>query len=157
MGNDKSTNHPDAEFKYKVRVSGTILDGNKRVVQSLMDIHGIGPQISSALIKIIDIDKGVKLGELSDAQIEKVENAIQNLDQYLPEWMLNHRNDYSTGKNIHLVGPDLEMANREEINRQKRIKSYIGVRHSVHLPVRGQRTRTSFRRGKTVGVSRRKR
>jgi small subunit ribosomal protein S13 len=38
----------------------------------------------------------------------------------------------------------------------KRIRSYKGVRHSLGLPVRGQRTRSNFRKnkGKVLGVKR---
>jgi small subunit ribosomal protein S13 len=43
-----------------------------------------------------------------------------------------------------------------DINELKRIKCYRGIRHAAKLPVRGQRTRGSFRTGKTVGVSRKK-
>ncbi len=70
--------------------------------------------------------------------------------------MVNRQKDPYSGDNIHLVGPDLELMNREDINLQKKLKSYTGVRHALGLPVRGQRTRTSFRKGTTIGVSRKK-
>ena len=38
----------------------------------------------------------------------------------------------------------------------KKIKSYRGVRHSQRQPVRGQRTRSHFRKGKSMGVSKAK-
>ena len=44
-----------------------------------------------------------------------------------------------------------------DIDKLKKIRCYRGVRHMQGLPVRGQRTRSSFRKsGKTVGVSREK-
>ena len=38
----------------------------------------------------------------------------------------------------------------------KKIHSYKGIRHESGLPVRGQRTRSSFRTGGIVGVSKKK-
>ncbi|MEM3670025.1 MAG: 30S ribosomal protein S13, partial [Nitrososphaerota archaeon] len=53
------------------------------------------------------------------------------------------------------VGPDLELNIKENIQREMRIKSWRGVRHSLGLKVRGQRTRTTGRKGGPVGVARR--
>lgn len=36
------------------------------------------------------------------------------------------------------------------------MRAYRGVRHQHGLPVRGQRTRGSFRKNKTVGVQKKK-
>jgi hypothetical protein len=36
------------------------------------------------------------------------------------------------------------------------MRAYKGVRHELGQPVRGQRTRSSFRTQKTVGVARKK-
>ena len=43
-----------------------------------------------------------------------------------------------------------------DIKMLKKIKSYKGIRHSLGLPVRGQRTRSNFRKnkGKVMGVKR---
>jgi small subunit ribosomal protein S13 len=144
------------DFRHLVRVSGVVLDGNLDIVRALTRIKGIGPRISNSLIKSTGIKPDTKLGSLNDSDIEKIESEIKDLDKVLPSWMLNQQKDRDTGKDIHLVGPDLEMAKRESINLQREHKSYRGIRHSLGLPVRGQRTRTSFRRGTTVGVKRKK-
>lgn len=73
-----------------------------------------------------------------------------------PSWLLNRRKDVETGENSHLSGVALDLKKREDINRLRKIKSYKGFRHELGLPVRGQRTRSSFRRNKTVGVSKKK-
>jgi small subunit ribosomal protein S13 len=98
----------------------------------------------------------VKLGSLNEKEIEKIEDAIKNIDKYVPGWMVNHQKEPNSGKNVHFTGPDLDMANREDITEQQKTKSYRGIRHSLGLPVRGQRTRTSFRHGPAIGVSRKK-
>jgi len=156
INNKSEDKKEDEEFKYRLRLAGFILDGNLDIVRALTGIKGIGYQTSLALVKSLRIKADRKLGTLSDNEINKIENAVQNLDKYLPEWMLNRQRDPYSGKDKHLIGPDLEMSLREDISRLRRIKSYRGIRHALGLPVRGQRTRTSFRKGVTVGVTRKK-
>ena len=42
-------------------------------------------------------------------------------------------------------------AQENDVKRLKRIRSYVGVRHGQGLPVRGQRTKSNFRRNKGKG------
>ena len=140
----------------RVRVAGVILDGNLDLDRAITGIKGMGLRVSKALAKSLGFKKGVKLSSLNEEDIGNLEKAIVELDQKLPPWMLNRQKDYITGKHTHLVGPELDITNRSDIDRQKKIRSYRGVRHSLNLPVRGQRTRSSFRTGGTVGVVRMK-
>lgn len=146
----------DTNFRYLVRVSGVVLDGKKDIKRSLTHIKGIGYQMSKSIVNILKINPETKLGNLDEKQIEEIENTIKTINKYLPNFMLNRRNDRFVGENFHLTGVDLDLANREDINIQKKLKSYRGMRHSLGLPVRGQRTRTSFRHGPAIGVSRKK-
>ncbi|MBP1357848.1 MAG: 30S ribosomal protein S13, partial [Sulfolobus sp.] len=57
---------------------------------------------------------------------------------------------------LHLISSDLLFYVRNDIEREKKIKSWRGVRHSLGLKVRGQRTRTTGRTGMTIGVKRSK-
>jgi small subunit ribosomal protein S18e len=50
----------------------------------------------------------------------------------------------------------LETKLREDIERMKKIKTHKGIRHHWGLKVRGQRTKTTGRRGATVGVTKKK-
>nr|AAX30684.2 SJCHGC06893 protein [Schistosoma japonicum] len=43
-----------------------------------------------------------------------------------------------------------------DLERLKRMRSHRGIRHYWGLRVRGQHTKTTGRRGRTVGVSRKK-
>jgi small subunit ribosomal protein S13 len=70
--------------------------------------------------------------------------------------MLNRKRDPVTGEDKHLAVSELELTHKMDIDLMRKLKSYKGVRHSIGLPVRGQRTRGSFRKGKTVGVSKKK-
>jgi len=146
----------EQEFRPLVRVLGVISDGNLTVERALMKIKGIGPQISHSLKYITNIQKNTKIGNLNDEEIAELEDVIENLNKHLPQWMLNHQRDINTGETIHLITSELDMSLREDINRQKKIKSYKGIRHSLGLPVRGQRTRSTFRKGATIGVTRKK-
>ncbi|MFC2154220.1 30S ribosomal protein S13 [Candidatus Altiarchaeota archaeon] len=146
----------EAGFQHRVRVAGVVLDGNLPPERALTKIRGIGPRIATSIKPFINLQGKKRVGELSEKEIEELEKILGDLDKHLPKWMLNRQRDPETGKNIHLLGPDLEMSQREDINLLRRLKVYRGVRHSLNLPVRGQRTRTTSRRGTTIGVSRRK-
>ena len=57
-----------------------------------------------------------------------------------------------TGENLHLITSDIELTVRNDIEREKAVSSWRGIRHMFGLKVRGQRTRTSGRKGGAVGV-----
>ena len=158
--NEKSKNaeesKEDKEFRHLVRVCGVIVDGKLRINRALMKVKGIGPEVSNSVLPILNLPTGTKIGSLTDGEIEKIEVVIENLDKHIPGWMLNRQRDIETGKNRHLLTADLDMSLREDLNRMKKMRSYKGIRHSLNLPVRGQRTRSSFRHGATMGVSRKK-
>ena len=153
---EKTVAAQDDDFRQRVRVSGVILDGGKELSQAITSIRGIGMRTAKITTKKLGYKKGKKLGSLTDKDIEKLEEKIENLKTITPEWMLNKQKEPNTGETTHLIGPDLDMSLREDITRQQKIKSYKGIRHSLHLPVRGQRTRSSFRKGATLGVVRKK-
>jgi small subunit ribosomal protein S13 len=147
----------EEEFKHMVRIARKDVDGNKPVANALADIKGVGIALSGAICKKMGLDLNQKMGYLSDNKINEIEEAIRDPKKYeVPEWMLNRRNDYETGKTEHLIESDLMMRLRDDLNRMKKIRSYKGRRHEVGLPVRGQRTKSTFRKGTSVGVRRRR-
>jgi small subunit ribosomal protein S13 len=120
-------------------------------------VKGIGVNFAYALCRLLGIDPEKRIGFLTDAEIEKIEKAVADpLSIGIPAWMLNRRKDYETGKDMHLVGADLIYYVRRDIEREKRIKSWRGIRHALGLKVRGQRTATTGRIGMTIGVQRRR-
>ncbi len=146
-----------AEFKGIVRIFGTDLRGDRTLELALTGIKGIGIMMARAIAHIIDVSPQEKLGNLPDDKIEEIEEVINHPhDHGLPSWMLNRRRDYVTGRDIHIVGADLIISLREDLNRLRKIRSYRGIRHELGLPVRGQRTKSTFRTGRTLGVSRKK-
>ena len=145
------------EFKHLVRIARKDIKGDKTIENALADIRGVGKAFSRAVGISMNLDLDQKIGNLSDDEINKIEEGIKDPKSLnIPDWMLNRRNDYETGETGHLIESDLMMALREDLNRMKKTRSYKGRRHEVGLPVRGQRTKSTFRKGSSVGVRRRR-
>ncbi len=144
-------------FKYIVRIAGVDIDGRWKTVYGLSKIKGVGVNLAYAICRMLGIDPNKRLGFLTEAEIKKIENALKDPKAIgIPTWMLNRRKDYTTGQDMHLIGADLIFAVKQDIEREKRIKSWRGIRHALGLKVRGQRTHTTGRTGITVGVSKRR-
>ena len=140
-----------------VRIAGTDVKGENQLFVSLQKIRGVGSVFANAICKVNNLDKNKKVGDLSSTEIKKIEETLKNPAKFgIPDWMFNRRKDLETGENKHLVGPDLSFTQKQDVKKMINVKSYRGVRHMYGLPVRGQRTRSSFRKGKTVGVVRKK-
>jgi small subunit ribosomal protein S13 len=152
----KKITHHSADFKYIVRLSNTDIDGEKNVIYGITTIKGIGLHMASLITDKSGINRYMKIGNLSDTQIEKLQSAIDSISKNAPIWMLNHRKDYDTGENIHLIGSEIDIILRDEINIMKKIRSYRGIRHERGLPVRGQKTKSNNRKGLALGVSKKK-
>lgn len=147
-----------AEFKHIVRLAGRDLDGTRRVTYALTQIKGISIRLADAIVKKVEVPSDKRLGFLSEAEIRRIENAVLNITNYdLPSWLLNRRKDLESGKNIHLITSDLDLQMKEDIEKERAMKSWRGHRHSYGLKVRGQRTRTTGRKGRSVGVRKRRR
>ncbi len=147
----------DKNFRHIVRVANTDLKGERNIVDALRKIKGVSFVIAGALCTILKVNPSKKAGELSDAELEKIDVSLKDLSKLgFPAWVFNRRKDYETGKDTHLLGPDLDYQKDNDIKRLKKIKAYRGSRHAFGLPVRGQRTRSNFRKnkGKVTGVVR---
>ena len=145
-----------AETQQIIRLVEANLDGRKDIESAIRRIPGVSFMFANAIVKHGGFEKK-KLGELSEEEIRKLESVITEPEKYsIPSWLYNRRKEPSTAKDKHLSASTLEFAVKMDINEMKKIKSYKGIRHSAGLPVRGQRTRSSFRHGKSVGVSRKK-
>jgi len=142
----------DKDFKYFVRIANTDLDGNKQISYALTKIKGVSYMLSNALCNIAHIDKAAKTGFLKDEQVKKIDSILADpLHFGLPIWMMNRRNNYEDGKDYHHITTDLTLAKENDIKRLKKIRSYRGIRHGLGLPLRGQRTKSNFRRNKGKG------
>ena len=116
------------------RIAGVNIPQNKLVHVGLTYIYGIGDKISSDICKSLSISKSKRVNELSDEQILKIREFI---DQ-----------KYS-------VEGDLRRENSLSIKRLIDLATYRGSRHRKKLPVRGQRTRCNSRtrKGKAIAIA----
>ncbi len=144
------------EFKHIVRILDTDLDGKRSVAYSLCGVKGIGRRVAKVIVTSTGIDPRAKMGELADDEIERLRSAISSAEKRLPWWMLNRRKDLISGDDKHIMGSDLMLKLREDINLLRKIRSYRGIRYERGLKVRGQRTKSTGRKGLVVGVLRKK-
>jgi small subunit ribosomal protein S13 len=145
------------KFKHIVRIANVDVPGGKPVRVAMTNIKGIGMNFADAICIISNVNKQAKVGELSEEQVKKINDTITKITETsLPKWMLNRRRDYDTGEDKHLITGTLNFVKDNDIKRLKKIKSNRGIRHGKGLPLRGQRTRSNFRKskGKVVGVKR---
>ena len=144
-------------FRHIVRICGTDIDGSKKLPYGLAKIKGVGINYARAISAALGLDPNQKVGYLSDEDVKRLEDAIANPQKYnIPPFLYDRRKDLETGEDLHLYGADLELRQKLDIEFLKNIRCWRGVRHMLGLKVRGQKTRTTGRTGKTVGVSRRK-
>jgi small subunit ribosomal protein S13 len=145
------------EFRYIIRFEGSDLDGNLTIHQGLSKVKGIGRRLSAAILNVAKVDPLTRVGYISDEELERIKQVLSNpLENGIPAWLLNRQKDYTSGNDVHLLGSDLFLANKSDIDRQKKLRTWKGVRHQMGLKVRGQRTKTTARHGRTIGVSRKK-
>lgn len=145
------------ETKGIVRLAGRDLKGTRRVQSALTSLKGIGASMAKAVVRATGLRGTDKIGDLSNEKIKEIDDIINDPDSYdVPSWMLNRRKDIETGEDRHIIGGDIEITEKADIGRERHIRSRRGIRHERGLPVRGQRTRSTGRKGMIVGVERKK-
>ncbi len=136
-----------------VRIFDTDIPSKMSVYAGLTRVKGISFTLANAICNYLGINKNKKLFELTEEEINKINSfPFENL----PPWLLNRRAEPETGLNLHLLTTKLDLAKEFDIRKMKKIKCYKGIRHSLGLPVRGQRTKSHFRKGAAVGVQKSK-
>ncbi len=158
---DKKTTKKKETRKGIVRLATKDLDGNLSLEKALLYIKGISHStkgvIASKIEEKFKIKRTEKIGNLSDQDIEKIDEFLFNLSsEDIPHFLVNRQKDIFTGKDLHIIMNDLEFAKREDIKSKERNRTWQGYRHSRNKKVRGQRTRNTGRRGLSVGVIRKK-
>ncbi len=142
------------EYRHIVRIVGNDIPGAKKVLVGLTQIKGIGYNFATAVLDTLKIDINSNIGFLAEEQIKSIEKLITDPSAAnFPTWFLNRRKDIETGKDIHLLTSDIPFTLRNDIERERATNSWRGYRHLYGLKVRGQRTRTSGRKGGAVGVA----
>jgi small subunit ribosomal protein S13 len=106
------------------RIAGIDLPSNKRIEIALTYIYGIGQPLSRTILHQTKINMDKKVRDLTEQEITALRKEIEAKYQ---------------------VEGDLKRKMQNDIARLKTIKCYRGVRHTVGLPVRGQKTRSNAR------------
>ena len=156
---DNSGTQKADTFKYIVRIANVDIPGEKPIKIALTKIKGIGTNFANAICIVSNVIKTKKTGNLTDEEIQRLNDVAKNLDHSgIPQWMFNRKKDYETGEDKHFLTGTLGFVQENDLKRLKKIKTLRGLRHQKRLPVRGQRTRSNFRRskGKVVGVAKKK-
>jgi len=120
------------------RIAGVNIPTEKRVEIALTYIFGIGLVTSQKILAELKISPDTRVKNLSDDEVNRLRRIIED---------------------TYKVEGDLRREVLTNIKRLKEINCYRGTRHTKHLPVRGQRTKTNTRtvRGntrKTMGSGR---
>ncbi|PWA72111.1 Ribosomal protein S13 [Artemisia annua] len=145
------------DFQHILRVQNTNVDGKQKIMFAMTSIKGIGRRFANIVCKKADVDMNKRAGELSNAEIDNLMTIVANPRQFkIPDWFLNRKKDYKDGKYSQVTSNALDMKLRDDLERLKKIRNHRGLRHYWGLRVRGQHTKTTGRRGKTVGVSKKR-
>lgn len=122
------------------RIAGINIPSDKRIVIALTYIYGVGPSVAKKILTGVGVSENIRTKDLTDDQVKAIRSVLE-----VPERRLEG---------------DLRRDVLANIKRLKEIGSYRGLRHTKHLPVRGQRTKSNSRtvRGnirRTTGSGRR--
>ncbi len=121
-----------------MRIAGTNIPNEKKILFSLPYIYGIGPTLARQVLEVAKVDGNIRTKDLTNEQQDAIRAIVE--------------------KSYKTEG-DLRREVQANIKTLKDIKSYRGIRHMKHLPVRGQNTKRNSRtvRGnarKTMGSGR---
>jgi small subunit ribosomal protein S13 len=132
---------------------GTDVQGTLKTSYAVAQVKGVSASLSNAILKKAGVNPDLRVGFLTESDVSKIEDVIREPAKYgIPSWMFNRRKDVDSGKDTHLLSADLAFKIKTDIDGAKEIRSWRGYRHAYSLKVRGQRTKTTGRAGKALGV-----
>lgn len=143
------------ELRGIVRLGDADVIGTKTLYYALNQIKGVSFMMANAICVASGLTRDLKVGSLSDSQIEKLEELIKK-PEGIPYWIYNRRKDIETGTHKHIISANLKLQTEFDIKNMKKVKSYRGMRHAAGQPVRGQNTKAHFRKGRAIGVQKAK-
>src|SRR5260370_25430603 len=111
------------------RLAGVDIPPQKRVVISLMYIHGIGRTTAEKIVKAANISGETRTKDLSEEEVARLRQIIDRM---------------GSSKEILIEG-DLRRDEATNIKRLTELGTYRGMHHRRGLPMHGQRTRTNAR------------
>lgn len=146
------------ELKGIVRLVDRDIDGHIPLFHAIKRGKGISFMFSNAVCVVLNLDEKKLVGYCTPDELKTIEDCVKNPAKYkIPSWLFNRRKDKETGEDRHVISADLDLSKKFDIRFMQKIKSYKGVRHSIgSKKVRGQRTKGTGRRSKSLGVKRKK-
>ncbi|GIW47338.1 MAG: 30S ribosomal protein S13 [Deltaproteobacteria bacterium] len=106
------------------RIAGVDIPADKRIEVGLTYIYGIGRSTSKKILAEAGVDMNKRGHELTEQEVAKIREIIEQ---------------------NYTVEGELRKEIQNNIKRLIEIGCYRGIRHRLHLPVRGQRTRSNAR------------
>ncbi|MEK7510178.1 MAG: 30S ribosomal protein S13 [Patescibacteria group bacterium] len=106
------------------RLMGVNIPDQKHIGVALTYVYGIGNSLSKKILQEAKIDPATRASKLNGEEVNRLKEIIE--------------------KNYRVEG-ELKREIMTSIRRLREIGSWRGLRHTKHLPVRGQRTRTNTR------------
>ncbi|KAI8384893.1 uncharacterized protein BYT42DRAFT_563980 [Radiomyces spectabilis] len=107
---------------------GVNLPDRKLVSTALQYFYGIGEPTAVKMCDRLAIPKTLKVAELNEVQVNELTNTLAAMT----------------------IESDLKRQVREQVMHHRNIGNYIGKRHAMSLPVRGQRTRNNAKTAKRL-------
>ncbi|MEM5830440.1 MAG: 30S ribosomal protein S13, partial [Candidatus Aenigmatarchaeota archaeon] len=100
--------------KAVVRLIDTDIDGTLPIRRAVWKIKGVSFSYGNAVCKVFKevtgIDREFPIGNLSEEQLQILEDIIRNPQKYdIPSWLYNRRKDIYDGKDYHIVGDDVKI------------------------------------------------
>ncbi|XP_075396583.1 small ribosomal subunit protein uS13-like [Tenrec ecaudatus] len=141
------------KFQHILRVLNTNINGRQKIAFAIMAIKGVGRRYAHVVLRKADMDLTKRAGELPEDEVERGTTILQ---YQIPDWFLNRQEGVKDGKYSQVLADGLDNKLREDRERLKKIRVHRGLRHFRGLRVQGQHTKTTGRRGRTVGVSKKK-
>lgn len=106
-----------------MRIAGINIPDNKHLSIALTSVYGIGRTRAQKVLEEVGVSPASKTSDLSSEQETKIRGLVEK----------------------ETIEGDLRREHSKNIKRLKDIKAIRGHRHSLGLPVRGQRTKTNAR------------
>ncbi|KAJ6082791.1 hypothetical protein N7499_007665 [Penicillium canescens] len=128
------------ELQFILRLLNTNVDGKQKIMYALTQIKGVGRRYSTwSARRPMSTSPSVLVSSPPKSSSVSVHHPQTPTQYKIPSL-------------FQLPGQQ----DREDLERLKKIRSHRGLRHYWGLRVRGQHTKTTGRRGRTVGVSKKK-
>ena len=75
----KKVEDENPDFKFLVRIVNTDIDGHMPLYLALAKVRGVGRRVSIKIVDNLEFQRTVRIGDMSDEDIDKLQAAIENI------------------------------------------------------------------------------